>query len=63
MNKGIIFLLLIISTLVNQGFGQNILTAEESDPKKMGWMQGFPPSNDKIISAIDGSFFRFPAFV
>jgi len=61
MNKGIIFLLLIISTLVNQGFGQNILTAEESDPKKMGWMQGFPPSNDKIISAIDGSFFRFPA--
>nr|WP_299340878.1 serine hydrolase [Allomuricauda sp.] len=27
----------------------------------MGWMQGFPPPKDKIISAIDGSFFRFPA--
>lgn len=24
-------------------------------------MQGFPPSNDKIISAVDGSFFKFPA--
>jgi hypothetical protein len=61
MNKRIIFLFLIISILEKQSFGQKILTAEESDPKKMGWMQGFPPSNDKIISAIDGSFFRFPA--
>ena len=45
----------------NQSFGQKILSAEESDPHKMGWMQGFPPPDDKIISAIDGSFFKFPA--
>lgn len=40
---------------------QEHLSAAESDPIRMGWMQGFPPSKDKIISAIDGSFFRFPA--
>lgn len=40
---------------------QEYLSAGESDPKKMGWMQGFPPPKDKVLSAIDGSFFRFPA--
>ncbi|MDD3742118.1 MAG: hypothetical protein PHX54_00670 [Lentimicrobiaceae bacterium] len=35
--------------------------AIESNPVKMGWMQGFPPPDDKIISAVDGSFFKFPA--
>ncbi len=37
------------------------LSAEDSDPIKMGWMQGFPPPKDKIVSAADGSFFKFPA--
>ncbi|MEO9013044.1 MAG: serine hydrolase [Ginsengibacter sp.] len=37
------------------------LSAEESDPIKLGWMQGFPPKKDKILSAADGSFFKFPA--
>jgi CubicO group peptidase (beta-lactamase class C family) len=40
---------------------QQTLSAEESDPHKLGWMQGFPPPADKIVSAIDGSFFLFPA--
>lgn len=40
---------------------QELISAEQSDPSKLGWMQGFPPPQDKIISAIDGSFFRFPA--
>ena len=26
------------------------LTAKESDPKTLGWMQGFPPPADKLIS-------------
>jgi len=38
-----------------------VLSAQESDPVKMGWMQGFPPPADKIVTAIDGSFFQFPA--
>ena len=36
------------------------LNAEASNPKIMGWMQGFPPPMDKILSARDGSFFTFP---
>ncbi|BFP42217.1 serine hydrolase [Flavobacteriaceae bacterium GF1] len=40
---------------------QETLTAEQSNPSKLGWMQGFPPPKEKIISAIDGSFFQFPA--
>lgn len=40
---------------------QEPMTAEQSDPAKLGWMNGFPPPRDKVISAIDGSFFKFPA--
>ncbi|MGB5369670.1 MAG: serine hydrolase [Flavobacteriaceae bacterium] len=58
--KVIIGLSLLMLMCVNLN-AQQLLTAEESDPNKLGWMQGFPPSKDKIISAIDGSFFRFPA--
>lgn len=44
-------------------FAQNkeVLSARESDPANFGWMQGFPPGKDKVLSAADGSFFRFPA--
>lgn len=27
----------------------------------MGWMQGFPPPDARVLSAADGSFFEFPA--
>ncbi len=37
------------------------LSASDSDPIKLGWMQGFPPPPDKRLSAADGSFFQFPA--
>jgi CubicO group peptidase (beta-lactamase class C family) len=37
------------------------LSARESDPVKMGWMQGFPPPDSLRLSAADGSFFEFPA--
>lgn len=37
------------------------LSALESDPVKLGWMQGFPPPKNKLVSAADGSFFTFPA--
>lgn len=40
---------------------KSFLSAKDSDPVKMGWMQGFPPPKDKIVSAEDGSFFNFPA--
>lgn len=37
------------------------LSASDSDPVRLGWMQGFPPAPDKRLSAADGSFFQFPA--
>ena len=40
---------------------QDYLNAEDSNPNKMGWMRGFPPKKDNILSLADGSFFQFPA--
>ena len=37
------------------------LSAAESVPQKMEYMQGFPPQGAKVLSARDGSFFKFPA--
>lgn len=39
---------------------EKYLSAHETDPGPMGWMQGFPPAEDKTLSAADGSFFQFP---
>ena len=36
------------------------LTAQESDPQVMGWMQGFPPPDDKLIAQPQSNFFSFP---
>jgi len=37
-----------------------IPSAAESDPQTLGYMQGFPPPNDKLITFQDGSFRSFP---
>lgn len=36
------------------------LDARESDPRVMGWMQGFPPADDKVITQPDSNYFSFP---
>ena len=36
------------------------LSAEESDPKKLRWMRGFPPPPDKLIMQPESDFFSFP---
>ncbi|MDH3439610.1 MAG: beta-lactamase family protein [Gammaproteobacteria bacterium] len=36
------------------------LSAAESDPKALGWMQGFPPPPEKLIMQPDSNFFSFP---
>ncbi|MFZ1470514.1 MAG: serine hydrolase [Paracoccaceae bacterium] len=36
------------------------LSGAESNPVKMGWMQGFPPPADKIIRFTDPDYFSFP---
>ena len=35
-------------------------SAQDSDPIKLGFMQGFPPPQDKTLRFEDGSFFAFP---
>jgi CubicO group peptidase (beta-lactamase class C family) len=35
-------------------------TAAESDPGRLGWMQGFPPADDRAVTFADGSFRQFP---
>jgi CubicO group peptidase (beta-lactamase class C family) len=37
-----------------------IPTASETDPETLGWMQGFPPSPDKLVTFHNGSFRNFP---
>lgn len=35
-------------------------SAEQTDPVKLGWMVGSPPSADKVIRFADGSGYKFP---
>lgn len=43
-----------------QGGDKAPLTAAETDPVALGWMQGTPPPSDKIVQLRDGSAGRFP---
>lgn len=36
-------------------------SAQDTEPSKLGWMQGFPVPEDKQLRFADGSFFEFPA--
>ena len=40
--------------------GETALTAEASDPARLGWMQGFPPPADKLVMQPESDFFSFP---
>lgn len=39
---------------------QTTMSAEASDPNRLGWMVGSPPPADKIIRFSDGDYFSFP---
>ena len=39
---------------------KELLTAQASDPTKIGWMLGAPPPADKVIRFDDGSYLKFP---
>lgn len=51
----------VMSSSAQDSQDRQYLSAGESDPIKMGWMQGFPPPKDKRLRFADGSFFEFPA--
>ena len=48
-----------LATATHQTAAQH-LNDEESDPKNMGWMQGFPPAKENRITQPDSNFFSFP---
>ncbi|MEO0680275.1 MAG: 6-aminohexanoate hydrolase, partial [Pseudomonadota bacterium] len=39
---------------------QGPLSADASDPRVMGWMQGFPPPPERLITPPDSVYFSFP---
>ncbi|RCV88426.1 serine hydrolase domain-containing protein [Billgrantia montanilacus] len=50
-----------LTALASQGLASTpVLTAAESDPVKLGWMQGFPPPSERIIGHPDSDYFSFP---
>lgn len=38
----------------------SFMSAEDSDPSRLGWMTGFPPSPEKLIMQPESDFFGFP---
>ena len=57
----ILFAVLIGGLFMSTSSAQNpIPDAEASDPKKLGWMQGFPPLPEKTIKFANGSNYQFP---
>ena len=55
---GVIAVLGILSDTAAQT--ESYLSAEASDPAKLGWMRGFPPPPDKLIMQPESDFFSFP---
>jgi CubicO group peptidase (beta-lactamase class C family) len=51
---------LLVFALLPQFAAAQTLTAQESDPRVMGWMKGFPPPPDKLITQPDSNYFSFP---
>jgi hypothetical protein len=47
-------------SLVGQTAGGDWPTAAESDPRTLGWMEGFPPLPEKRIGHPESNFFSFP---
>jgi hypothetical protein len=43
------------------GTAASLPDARESDPRRLGWMAGTPPEEERTIRFSDGSYFRFPA--
>ncbi|WP_232369653.1 MULTISPECIES: serine hydrolase domain-containing protein [unclassified Alteromonas] len=56
----IVFTSILLTTTSAYGSDHVPLDAKSSDPNVMGWMQGFPPSDEKLITQPDSNYFSFP---
>ena len=61
LKKAFAMAIITLTTAQVNAQQQTYLSAKESEPSNFGWMKGFPPAKDKVLSAADGSFFNFPA--
>jgi CubicO group peptidase (beta-lactamase class C family) len=59
-NCALAVLLFLGSGVYTLSQAQEPLGWEDSDPLRMGWMLGFPPPPDKLISHPESDFFSFP---
>ena len=50
-----------LSAIINPNPIKAVLNAKQSDPSALGFMQGFPPPRDKLLSTTNNEFFNFPA--
>lgn len=50
----------LMALLLTNPVAAETLSAEDSDPRRLGWMVGFPPPPDKLISQPDSDYFSFP---
>ena len=58
--KTIAIVFLATATLATPAETTEPLSAADSDPKVMGWMVGFPPPPEKLITQPDSNYFSFP---
>ncbi|MGA4495108.1 hypothetical protein [Vreelandella venusta] len=47
------------ATASTQQGAADVLSAEASDPNRLGWMQGFPPAPEQVIGQPDSNYFSF----
>ena len=56
-----LFLLIFLGILSRASAGgMDFPSAEKSDPRVLGWMNGFPPPQDKLIMQPQSNYFSFP---
>lgn len=55
------FVLLVFSSVAVYASVTDFPDAQASDPARLKWMVGAPPSPDRTVRFDDGSYFRFPA--
>ncbi len=53
-------LAIVIVLIAAAASGETPLDAKSSDPRVMGWMAGFPPPQDRLITQPDSNYFSFP---
>ena len=57
---GLCAALAVLANLQPSAASAQTLSAQESDPRVMGWMEGFPPPPDRLITQPDSNYFSFP---